>query len=180
MRLISEQGGQKLSVGRLAPFAATGAAVSVAAVASGLAVDAGSTWYGSLRKPVWQPPPWAFGAVWTPLYATIAYAGGRALGGSRKRRERVRLAASLAVNLTLNAGWSRLFFRLHSPKAGLAGTLLLDLSNVELVHRTAQTDRTAAKVLLPYAAWCLFATALNGAIARQSHGAMPASKRGRG
>jgi tryptophan-rich sensory protein len=179
MRLISEQGGQKLSVGRLAPFAAAGAAVSVAAAAAGLAVDAGSIWYRSLRKPVWQPPPWAFGAVWTPLYAMIAYAGGRALRGSCKRRERVRVAVSLAVNLTLNAGWSWLFFRLRSPKAGLAGTLLLDLSNVELVHRTAQTDRTAAKALLPYAAWCLFATALNGAIARQNHGVMSASKRGR-
>ncbi|MEU4038557.1 tryptophan-rich sensory protein [Streptomyces collinus] len=25
---------------------------------------------------MWEPPPWAFGAVWTPLYTTIAYAGG--------------------------------------------------------------------------------------------------------
>nr|WP_243769371.1 tryptophan-rich sensory protein [Streptomyces cyanogenus] len=33
---------------------------------------------------MWQPPPWAFGVVWTPLYATIAYAGGP-IGGHGSR-----------------------------------------------------------------------------------------------
>ena len=32
-----------------------------------------------LAKPRWQPPPRAFGLVWTPLYASIAWAGGHAL-----------------------------------------------------------------------------------------------------
>ena len=33
-----------------------------------------------------------------------------------------------------------MFFGLRSPRAGLAGTLLLDLSNAELVRRMARTD----------------------------------------
>lgn len=44
--------------------------------------------------------------VWTPLYATIAYATGHALGTTTTPRQRNRLISSPAVNLTLNAGWN--------------------------------------------------------------------------
>ncbi|MFD9093311.1 TspO/MBR family protein [Streptomyces collinus] len=160
-------------------YGAATAAVTATALAGTRAIDTDSTWYTSLRKPSWQPPPQAFGPVWTALYATIAYAGGRALGTTRDRRQGVRLAASLAVNLTLNAGWSRLFFARRSPEAGLAGTVLLDLSTAELINRTARHDRTAALALMPYAAWCAFATALNASIARRNPGtrAAPAVRR---
>ncbi|WP_149259936.1 TspO/MBR family protein [Actinomadura sp. K4S16] len=149
---------------RWAVYGATTAAVAAAAAAGGKAVDADSRWYRALRKPPWQPPSWAFGVVWTPLYATVAWAGGRALLRTRGRRRRA-LAASLGVNLALNAGWNHLFFGRRSPSAGVAGTLLLDAGNAELIRRTARTDRVAAAALVPYAAWCAFATALNGDIA---------------
>ncbi|TQS26539.1 TspO/MBR family protein [Microbispora sp. KK1-11] len=57
----------------------TALAVTAAAAVGGLSTDARSGWYARLRKPSWQPPPQAFGLVWTPLYATIAYASARAL-----------------------------------------------------------------------------------------------------
>ncbi|QEV09913.1 TspO/MBR family protein [Streptomyces prasinus] len=147
-------------------YGAAAAAVAATATAGARAVDADSTWYRTLRKPSWQPPPWAFGAVWTPLYATIAYAAGHSLGRAGDARQRRRLVGSLAVNLGLNAGWNWLFFARHSPTAGLAGTLLLNLSNADLLYRTARVDRTAARVLLPYATWCCFATALNASLTR--------------
>ncbi|WP_225850354.1 TspO/MBR family protein [Streptomyces sp. HPF1205] len=149
-------------------YGAAGAAVAVAAGLGATAVDADSAWYRALRKPDWQPPPWAFGAVWTPLYATIAYAAGRALGRAEDASRRRGIGGSLAVNLALNAGWNWLFFARRSPAAGLAGTLLLDLSNADLLRRTARADRAAARVLLPYAAWCCFATALNASIVRRN------------
>ncbi|WP_158102076.1 hypothetical protein [Streptomyces glaucescens] len=34
------------------------------------------------------------------------------------------------------------------------GALLLDVGNADLLRRTARADRTAARALLPYAAWC--------------------------
>lgn len=147
-------------------YGAAATAVAATAVAGARAVDADSDWYRTLRKPGWQPPPWTFGAVWTPLYATIVYAAGHALGRTGDVGQRRRLAGSLGVNLGLNAAWNWLFFARRSPAAGLAGTLLLDLSNAELLRRTAGVDRTAARTLLPYAAWCCFATALNASIAR--------------
>lgn len=153
---------------RSGPWTACAAvAVAATAVTGARAVDADSTWYRSLDKPAWQPPSWAFGAVWTPLYATIAWSAGRGLSRARGR-DRAGLVAGLTVNLALNAAWNHLFFRRKSPRAGLAGTVLLDLSNARLIRRMAATDRSAAKALAPYAAWCLFATALNFSLARRN------------
>ncbi|MFE4960774.1 tryptophan-rich sensory protein [Streptomyces sp. NPDC056653] len=51
-------------------------AVAAAATVGGTAIDADNAWYRGLATPRWQPPSWAFGAVWTPLYATIAWSAG--------------------------------------------------------------------------------------------------------
>jgi len=148
-------------------YGLTSAGTAAAAVVGAWPVDPGSSWYSSLAKPSWQPPPRAFGLVWTPLYASIAWAGGHALLRTTGRQRRA-LAASLAANLTVNTAWNWLFFGLRSPRAGLAGTLLLDLSNAELIRRMARTDPRAAAALVPYALWCAFATALNADIARRN------------
>lgn len=55
-------------------YAAAAAAVAATAVVGARAVDADSAWYKALDKPQWQPPSWAFGVVWTPLYASVAWA----------------------------------------------------------------------------------------------------------
>src|SRR5436305_15169904 len=95
----------------------TASAVAATAVAGGLATDPRSPWYTSLRKPPWQPPPPAYGLVWTPLYADLAVTSARALDGlaAGRREERVGYRAALAANLVLNAGWNVLFFRARRP-----------------------------------------------------------------
>ncbi|MFI9392293.1 cytochrome d ubiquinol oxidase subunit II [Streptomyces bauhiniae] len=153
---------------RWVPYALCAGAVTATAVAGARATRPDARWYRELNTPDWQPPPWAFGAVWTPLYASVAVAGGRALNAARGP-ERKALAGEFAANLALNAGWSNLFFRLRSPLAGLVGTLLLDASNIRLLARVARTDRKAAVTLLPYAAWCAYATCLNASIVARNH-----------
>ncbi|MFD0261101.1 TspO/MBR family protein [Kitasatospora indigofera] len=138
--------------------------MTASAVIGGRAVDPDSAWYRSLAKPAWQPPSWAFGAVWTPLYASIAWAGARALLAAQPRDRRA-LATSLGVNLSLNTAWNWVLFHYRSPTAALSGTALLDISNADLIRRTTTIDPVAGAALTPYAAWCAFATALNADIA---------------
>ncbi|MFD7200629.1 tryptophan-rich sensory protein [Streptomyces sp. NPDC059893] len=58
------------------PYLAGAVAVTAAAAAGSAAVDPDSSWYRRLSKPSRPPPAWAFGAVWAPRYASIAWAGG--------------------------------------------------------------------------------------------------------
>jgi translocator protein len=143
----------------------TAGAVAAAAAIGGAAADPASAWYRDLRKPRWQPPPSAFPLVWTPLYGTIAYAGARALARSLGR-ERRQIAGSLLFDLALNAAWTPLFFHARRPRAALAELVCLNAANALLIRQTWRADRTAAVLLLPYAGWTAFATALNAEIVR--------------
>ncbi|MFD3452828.1 TspO/MBR family protein [Streptomyces sp. NPDC058691] len=182
MRLISERSGRRQMesqgrggrlrgkavsglLGRWKSYAGAAMVVATAAALGAAAVDADSAWYRGLATPRWQPPSWAFAAIWAPLYASIAWSAGHAWNQADEA-ERTQLAAALTVNLSLNTAWSWAFFAARSPGAGLVGTLLLDASNLQLIRTTSRTDRLAAAALLPYAAWCWFATALNAKIAR--------------
>lgn len=167
MRLISERTEADSKPGRWQRYGGSAAVVAAAAVVGSAAVDPDSTWYRTLRKPSWHPPSWAFGVAWTPLYASLAFAGGHAVGRAQGRERRA-ITASFGVNLALNAAWTWLFFGCRNPRAGAVGTLVLDASNIELIRRVARSDSTAARALLPYAGWCAFATALNASIARRS------------
>lgn len=145
------------------------AAVSATAIAGSIAVDPRSDWYRRLDKPVWQPPGAAFGPVWTALYASIAWSGGRSLSRAAGSGHR-RYLPTLAANLALNAGWNWLFFGARNPVAGLAGIAALNVSNLALIRQTGRIDRPAATALIPYAIWTGFATALNADIVRRNSG----------
>jgi translocator protein len=145
--------------------------ITVGAVAATAATGAvAAAWYRSLRKPRWQPPPPAYALVWTPLYPTIAYAAATALTRAQSR-DRSQLAGSLLLDLTLNAAWTPLFFRARRPRAALAEIACLNIANALLIPQTWRADRTAAALLLPYASWTAFATALNAEIVSLNPGA---------
>ncbi|WP_433551975.1 TspO/MBR family protein [Micromonospora zamorensis] len=150
---------------RLPTLVKTAAAVTVTAAAGATVTDASSRWYQRLNKPTWQPPPVAFPLAWTPLYALIAVAGARVLDRTSEA-DRAAFTRAYALNLALNFGWSALFFKAHRPAVALAEIAALNASNFVLLRRASRSDRVAAVALAPYAAWTLFATALNGAIVR--------------
>ena len=146
---------------------ATAAAVVATAVAGGLGTDVSSRWYARLDTPRWQPPGWVFGPAWTSLYALIAVGSARALdrAGPEERRA---YAAALGANLVLNTGWTWLVFTAKRPRWALAEILVLEASTLDLVRRTRRLDPAAARLLVPYAGWVGFATALTASISRRN------------
>ena len=159
------------------------AAVTASAVAGALATDPDSTYYRTLDKPSWQPPPPVYGIVWTPLYADIALSAGHAisqLGEQNRIEERRGLIVALAANLALNTSWSWLFFRIHRPWLAAAECAVLTASSADLVRRVGAADRRAGIALAPYPAWCAFATALTVAVARRNPRSAIAARLGRG
>lgn len=73
-------------------------------------------------------------------------------------------------DLALNAAWTPLFFRARRPRAALAEIACLNAANALLIRQTWQADRTAVVLLLPYAGWTAFATALSAKIVRLNPG----------
>ncbi|HRW18285.1 MAG TPA: tryptophan-rich sensory protein [Dermatophilaceae bacterium] len=146
-------------------------AVGAAAVLGGLATQPDSRWYAALDKPSWQPPQWAFPVAWSGLYAGLALASAATLTELDRDGEHERAAAyrvAFACNLAVNAGWSAVFFR--GRRLGLATAVASGLaaSSADLARRAGTTRRRRGAALGAYAAWCGFATALSGELARRN------------
>lgn len=149
---------------RILTRGAAAAGPAAAAVAGGLATDPDSRWFRGLDKPGWYPPPQTFGIVWTALYAALAWAAGEVLDRGAPRG----FTRAYGLNLVLNTAWTPLFFRLHRPWWSAVDAAALTVSSADLVRRARPVSAPAAAALVPYAAWCGFATLLSVAIARRN------------
>lgn len=112
------------------------------------------TWYASLVKPSFSPPNWIFGPVWTTLYILM----GIAMYLVWKKRKSLTL---FIIHLVFNAGWSIVFFGLHSILGGMIVIIILWGIIVALIRGFYRIDRIAAYLLIPYLAWVSFASVLN-------------------
>ncbi len=135
----------------------------VLTVGGGLAIGfltAPGGWYAGLVKPVFNPPGWLFGPVWTVLYVMIAVAGWRSLKLDRGRW----LMRLWWGQLVLNFLWSPTFFAAHQIGLALLVIVLLLAAVFAFIILSWRQDRVIAWLFAPYAAWVAFASALNGAI----------------
>jgi tryptophan-rich sensory protein len=123
------------------------------------------TWYQTLQKPPFNPPDWLFAPVWTLLYLTIALSGWR-VWRSRVQAGRRAAMTAYAAQLALNLAWSLVFFGGRLIGFALVVILLLLATIITNAALFARTDRLAAWLLAPYAAWVAFAALLNFALWR--------------
>ena len=152
-------------------LALTGAATTACAVLGSLATQPSSQWYRTLDRPAWEPPPIAFPLVWTALYGDVAASSAAALTALDRDDDAAGRAAylkALGTNLALNTAWSVIFWRTRRPVWAAVECAALTASSLDLARRAGQARRPAGGALLPYAAWCGFATALTTAIARRN------------
>lgn len=119
--------------------------------------------YRSLDRPAWAPPGWLFGPVWITLYVLI---GVSAWLVWRRPRSPTRRSALTwwGVQLAINAAWTPVFFGLEAIGASLVVIVALLLAILVTIERAGRVTRPAAWLLVPYAAWVAFATALSAAI----------------
>ena len=119
-----------------------------------------STWFENLDKPVFYPPSFLFGLVWTILYVMIAFAGWLAWrngGGTRT-------TIPWAIQLALNLGWTLIFFGAREPLWALVSIVALFGVTIWAAVVMWPHSRAATYLFVPYVMWVGFATVLNGAI----------------
>jgi len=139
------------------------AIVFVAAALGAFASRDASVFYGELAKPGWAPPAAVFGPVWSVLYGLMAVAAWLVW------RERAAAGRGAALSLFIaqlvaNALWSWLFFGWHRGALAFGDVLLLLGLVIGTVIAFWRIRRAAGWLLLPYAAWVSFASALTWAV----------------
>jgi translocator protein len=151
-----------------AGLAIFGTLVAGAAVANARATaGAQQGWYRRLEKPPFQPPPAAFGPVWTVLYVLIGLSGWRVW--RKPAGPRRSLAVELwGAQLALNGAFSELFFGQRRLRTSLAEVLALWGTVGAYTWAAHRVDRPAAWMMAPYLGWVGFASLLTADIVRRN------------
>jgi len=115
--------------------------------------------YRELERPTWAPPGWLFGPVWLFLYTTMGIAAWLVWKSEAPTRNRALIA--FGIQLALNALWTPVFFGVPSLGGGLVVIALLNVAILVTTIELGRISQLAAWLLVPYASWVGFATALN-------------------
>lgn len=129
-----------------------------------------NAWYAALQRPSFQPPGWAFGAVWTTLYTMMGIALAVILDSPPSRQRTVALGL-FATQLALNFAWSPLFFGNGMIDVGLLVILALNVLVTMTIIAFWNIRPLAGALLIPYLAWLCVAAALNHETGRLNPGA---------
>ena len=121
------------------------------------------TWYQALAKPSFNPPNWVFAPVWTTLYFLMDVSSWRIW--RRRATQATRGALALfGLQLFLNFAWSVLFFGFQRIDLALIDIVILFVAIVANMILFWRIERLATLLLVPYAAWVVFAIVLNVSI----------------
>lgn len=134
-----------------------GICLGAGVVGSIFTVTAIPTWYVTLNKPVFSPPNWVFGPVWTILYILMGIS--LYLVWLKKK-----VPTIFWVQLALNAVWSIIFFGMKNPTLAFIDIIALWVSIVLTIKAFSKINKLAGNLLIPYLIWVSFASFLNLAI----------------
>lgn len=119
------------------------------------------SWYAGIVKPIFNPPNWIFGPVWTVLYILIAIAFWLVWIAKVPGKSKVRAYTAFWVQLALNVLWSVAFFGLESPLLAMNILVALWIMILVTMVHFSRVSKIAAWLLLPYLLWVSFAGVLN-------------------
>ena len=119
------------------------------------------TWYATLNKPIFSPPNYLFGPVWTILYILMGISLYLIwIKGTKTKRVRDALFL-FVVQLLLNAAWSPVFFGARNIFIALIIIILMWNFILRTILAFGKINKTASYLLYPYIAWVSFASVLN-------------------
>lgn len=118
------------------------------------------TWYLSQKKPIWSPPGWLFGPVWTVLYIFIALSYGTVFLRAYQGKLPVLIALPFALNLLFNFAFTPIQFGMQDNILAAVDIALVLITLVWALLAIYPYIPWVAYVNIPYLLWVLFATAL--------------------
>ena len=131
---------------------------------SGIATSSGiNNWYVTLNKPVFNPPNYLFGPVWTLLYILMGISLYLILQ-SKNSIFKKRAIIIFFIQLFLNFCWSFLFFKFQLVGVAFIEIIFIWLSIIVMIIVFYKINKTASFIQIPYLLWVSFASILNGSI----------------
>lgn len=121
------------------------------------------SWYAYLQKPVFSPPNWIFGPMWSLLYILMGV-GLYMIWESEKGELRTRALKFFFIQLAFNFAWSFIFFEFRLIGVAFFEILLVWISVAAMIYTFYPVNKKAALLQIPYILWVTFATLLNGAV----------------
>ena len=133
----------------------------VAFIGSALTLSSLPTWYSTLNKPIFSPPNWIFGPVWTILYFLMGVSLYIVWNKNLKNKNKDEAIKIFIFQLILNLLWSFVFFSLHQPLLALITIIILWFFILMTIKYFYKISKLAAYLLIPYILWVSFASLLN-------------------
>lgn len=121
-------------------------------------------WFRTLQKPVFTPPAWLFGPVWTVLYILMAISAFLVWRKGLDTAAGKTAAAAFILQLVFNGLWTPIFFGLRLPLIALGDIVILWLAVFATITSFWKVSKLAAVLLIPYMIWLSFAAVLNAFI----------------
>lgn len=120
-------------------------------------------WYSQLIKPIWAPPSWLFGPVWSLLYLIIAFSFGTIFYKVFTKEIPWIAALPFALNLVFNFAFTPIQFGLKNNLLASIDILLVVVTLVWALYAiwyVSQGLRWVVYVNIPYLLWGVYATCL--------------------
>ena len=115
-------------------------------------------WYSLLNKPIFNPPDWVFGPIWTLLYFMMTVSIW--LYWHTENRS-INTIYIYFIHLIFNTTWSVVFFVFHNMVLAFLVLIILILLIINLILRLKRVKILSAYLMIPYLLWCIFALILN-------------------
>lgn len=116
--------------------------------------------YQNYIQPVWAPPSWLFGPVWSMLYTIIFITFGWVFYKVFKGEIPKIVALPFALNLIFNAAFTPLQFGLQNNLLAAIDIVLVLITILWFMGAIWKHNKWIAIANLPYLAWVSFATVL--------------------
>ena len=134
--------------------------VLATAVIGGMITSRGMAWYKTIKKPLWTPPGAVIGVVWTFIFILSTLSALIVWNFIPHGTRFWVIIVLFLLNALANIFWTYLFFGTHHMYAAIWEALFLEVTVLCLIELTKAVSAGAAFLLLPYAAWVLFASYL--------------------
>ena len=134
----------------------------VGLTASYFQADAIKNWYPTLVKPALTPPNIVFPIAWSIIYICMGISIGLIINSATEQNRF--FVKAFIMQLFFNFTWSIGFFYFQNPLIGFINILLLDIFVINYTLKSYPENKASSILFIPYVAWLLFATYLNGYI----------------